>query len=83
VRRRKIAHRTGAVSAAATRVCGVGRANPASKSSYGAGRARIGESSARPGRNISVAELRSNGEFVLVDVDAAPSDPSAPSVIRD
>jgi hypothetical protein len=41
-----------------------------SKSSYGAAQARIGESLAPLGRNISVADFRWNGDFVLVDVDA-------------
>ncbi|MBI3693167.1 MAG: hypothetical protein HY239_21545 [Mycolicibacterium aromaticivorans] len=29
-------------------------------------------------RNVGVAEFRWNGEFVLVDIDAAPGDPTAP-----
>ncbi|MBB3604961.1 hypothetical protein FHT40_004645 [Mycolicibacterium sp. BK556] len=49
-----------------------------SKSSYGAAQARIGESLALLGWNISVADFRWAGEFVLVNIDAAPTDPAGP-----
>lgn len=45
---------------------------------YGAQAARIGESQAVLGWNLSVANLRFDGDYVLVDVDAAPADPAAP-----
>lgn len=45
---------------------------------YGAGTARLGESLAVLGWNTSVSNLRWQGDYVLVDVDAAPSDPAKP-----
>ncbi|CAN5738511.1 hypothetical protein BH09ACT7_BH09ACT7_27120 [soil metagenome] len=45
---------------------------------FAAATARIGESLALLGWNISVANLRFDADHVLLDVDAAPSDPSAP-----
>ncbi len=45
---------------------------------YGAQRARIGESLALLGWNMSVADLRWDGDYVLIDVDASPTDPKAP-----
>ncbi|MDT5089400.1 MAG: hypothetical protein QOG47_2107, partial [Mycobacterium sp.] len=45
---------------------------------YGAGTARIGESVAVLGWNMSVSNLRWQDDYVLVDVDAAPSDPAKP-----
>lgn len=45
---------------------------------FGAQSARIGESVAVLGWNISVSNLRWGQDFVLVDVDAAPADPKAP-----
>lgn|GEM_PF-5051679 len=45
---------------------------------YGAGVARIGESLVVLGRNTSVSNLRWQDDYVLVDVDAAPSDPAKP-----
>ena len=51
--------------------------NPAARQQvYGAGTARIGESSAVLGWNTSVSNLRWQDDYVLVDVDAAPSDPA-------
>jgi hypothetical protein len=44
---------------------------------YGADTARIGESMAVLGWNISVANLRFAADHVLIDVDAAPTDPAA------
>lgn len=45
---------------------------------YGAESATLGASQAVLGWNLSVANLRFEGDYVLVDVDAAPSDPAAP-----
>jgi hypothetical protein len=45
---------------------------------YGAGTARLGESLAVLGWNTSVSNLRWQGDYVLVDVDAAPTDPAKP-----
>lgn len=45
---------------------------------YGAQTAEIGESSATLGWNMSVTNLRFDGNYVLVDVDAAPSIPGGP-----
>lgn len=45
---------------------------------YGAPTARVGESQTVLGWNVLVANLRFAADYVLVDVDAAPSDPGAP-----
>ncbi len=45
---------------------------------YGAGTARIGESLAVLGWNTSVSNVRWQDDYVLVDVDAAPTDPAKP-----
>ncbi|MFC5336257.1 hypothetical protein [Mycobacterium branderi] len=45
---------------------------------YGAQSARLGESVAVLGWNVAVSNLRWNADYVLVDVDAAPTDPAAP-----
>ncbi len=45
---------------------------------YGAQSARLGESSAVLGWNFSVSNLRWTADYVLIDVDAAPTDPAAP-----
>ncbi|MCV7409840.1 hypothetical protein [Mycobacterium florentinum] len=45
---------------------------------YGAQGARLGESLALLGWNMSVSNLRWDGDYVLVDVDAAPTDPKKP-----
>jgi hypothetical protein len=42
---------------------------------YGAQGARLGESLALLVRNMSVSNLRWDGDYVLVDVDASPTDP--------
>jgi hypothetical protein len=47
---------------------------------YGAQGARIGESLALLGWNMSVSNLRWDGDYVLIDVDASPSDAHAPHV---
>ena len=47
-------------------------------SPYGAQGARLGESMALLGWNMSVSNLRWEGDFVLVDVDASPKDAHAP-----
>ncbi len=45
---------------------------------YGAQGARLGESLALLGWNVSVSNLRWDGDYVLVNVDASPTDPHAP-----
>ena len=45
---------------------------------YGAGTARLGESLAVLGWNASVSNLRWQDDNVLIDVDAAPTDPAKP-----
>jgi hypothetical protein len=45
---------------------------------YGAQAARIGESLGLLGWNMSVSNLRWDGDYVLIDVDASPTDPNAP-----
>jgi hypothetical protein len=45
---------------------------------YGAESAKIGESLATLGWNMSVSNLRFDGDYVRVDVDAAPSTPGGP-----
>jgi hypothetical protein len=45
---------------------------------YGAQGARLGESLALLGWNMAVSNLRWDGDYVLIDVDASPSDPKAP-----
>ena len=47
---------------------------------YGAQAAKIGATQAVLGWNLSVANLRFDGDYVLVDVDAAPTDPAASHV---
>jgi hypothetical protein len=50
---------------------------------YGAQAARIGESLGLLGWNMSVSNLRWDGDYVLIDVDASPSDPKAPHAKQD
>ena len=45
---------------------------------YGAQGARLGESLALLGWNMSVSNLRWDDDYVLIDVDASPTDPKAP-----
>ena len=45
---------------------------------YGAQGARLGESLALLGWNMAVSNLRWDGDYVLVDIDASPTDPLAP-----
>src|ERR1700749_1206216 len=45
---------------------------------YGAMTARLGESLAVLGWNTSMSNLRGQDNYVLVDVDAAPTDPAKP-----
>jgi hypothetical protein len=45
---------------------------------FGAQVARLGESLALLGWNVGVSNLRWDGDYVLVDVDASPTDPHAP-----
>lgn len=47
---------------------------------YGAQAARMGESLGVLGWNMSVSNLRWNGDYVLVDVDASRTDPHGPHV---
>jgi hypothetical protein len=47
-------------------------------SPYGAQGARLGESLALLGWNMSVTNLRWDGDYVLIDVDASAKDPHAP-----
>jgi hypothetical protein len=61
-------------------ICAGACSDPPSKSSYGAAQARIGESQALLGRDISVADFHWNGDFLLSDVDAAPA--AVPDVAR-
>lgn len=72
-RRRKIATLS-AATLVVVGLIGTGACSSApSKSSYGAAQAKIGESLTLLGWNVSVAGFRWNGDFVLVDIDAAPS----------
>ncbi len=45
---------------------------------YGAQSARLGESLGLLGWNLSVSNLRWDDDYVLIDVDASPTDPKAP-----
>jgi len=45
---------------------------------YGAAQAKVGETQAILGWNLSVANLRFDADHVLIDIDGAPADPSAP-----
>lgn len=45
---------------------------------FGAQVARLGESLALLGWNMGVSNLRWDGDYVLIDVDASPTDPHAP-----
>lgn len=45
---------------------------------YGAQGARLGDALGLLGWNISVSNLRWDDDYVLVDIDAAPTDPKAP-----
>lgn len=50
---------------------------------YGAQGARFGEAMALLGLNIVVSDLRWDGDYVLVDVDASPTDPKEPHAKAD
>jgi len=76
--RRRIGYRTAVLLVVVGLICVSACSNSPSKSSYGAAQARIGESLALLGWNLSVADFRWSGDFVLVDIDAAPADASAP-----
>ena len=52
-------------------------------STYSAESAKLGESLATLGWNMSVSNLRFDGDYVLVDVDAAPSTQGAPHAKAD
>lgn len=45
---------------------------------YGAQAARLGEARSVLGWNMAVSNLRWDADYVLIDVDAAPTDPGAP-----
>jgi len=45
---------------------------------YGAHHARVGESQAVLGWNVSVSNLRWSDDYVLFDIDASPTDPHQP-----
>lgn len=47
-------------------------------SPYGTEAARVGESLAVLGWNMSVSNMRFDGDYVMLDVDASPADPDAP-----
>ncbi len=63
-----------AIAACAVTACS-GSGHPAGP--YGARAARLGESLALLGWNMSVSNLRWEGDYVLIDVDASPTDPHA------
>jgi hypothetical protein len=63
--------------AALTLLCGCSKSS-AHQQVYGAGAARIGESLAVLGWNTSISNLRWQDDYVLVDVDAAPTDAAKP-----
>lgn len=48
------------------------------RQTYGAQAARVGESLAILGWNVSVTDLRFEADHVLIDIDAAPADAAAP-----
>jgi hypothetical protein len=50
---------------------------------YGAQGARLGESLALLGWNMAVSNLRWDGDYVLIDVDASPADPKAAHAKQD
>lgn len=66
-----------ALVALAAALAGCSGSNQPSRS-YGARGARLGESLALLGWNMSVSNLRWGGDYVLVDVDASVADPHTP-----
>ena len=71
--------RTFAVVAACVAACLVGCSSSTHPvRPFGAQGARLGESLALLGWNMGVSNLRWDGDYVLVDVDASPTDPHAP-----
>jgi len=63
----------------ATLVLACACSNPSARQQvYGAGTAHLGESLAVLGWNTSISNLRWQDDYVLVDVDAAPTDPAKP-----
>lgn len=58
-------------------LAGCSSTNPAARP-YGAQGARLGESLALLGWNMSVSNLRWDGDYVLVDVDASPATAAGP-----
>ena len=66
-----------AILAALSLMCGC--SNPSARQQvYGAGTTRLGESLAVLGWNTSISNLRWQDDYVLFDVDAAPTDPAKP-----
>lgn len=66
-----------AMLAALTLICACSNSSARQKV-YGAGSAGLGESLAVLGWNTSITNLRWQDDYVLVDVDAAPTDPAKP-----
>jgi hypothetical protein len=66
-----------AILTAAAAMLGGGCSETSVQSTLGAMQARVGESQTLLGCNVSVADLRWSGDYILVDVDAAPTDPAA------
>ncbi|WP_343575701.1 hypothetical protein [Mycobacterium sp.] len=66
-----------AIIAALTLLCACSNSS-APQQVYGSGTARIGESLAVLGWNTSISNLRWQDDYVLVDVDAAPTDAAKP-----
>jgi hypothetical protein len=54
-------------------ICACACSHSSSKSSYGTAQAGLGGPLMLLGRNISVADRRSNGDFVFVNSEAAPT----------
>ncbi|MCV7378459.1 hypothetical protein BST11_11125 [Mycobacterium alsense] len=72
------AARTVSAAAACVAICLAGcTGSHRPPSPYGAQGARLGESLSLLGWNVSVSNLRWSGDYVLVDVDASPTDPRA------
>lgn len=72
-----------AVLALVTVAVGACSGDDAATDVYGAPTATIGESQQLNGWNVSVANLRFDGDYVLVDVDASPTQPNGQHVKAD
>jgi hypothetical protein len=73
----------GALLALVTVVATACSDDPATTDVFGAPTATVGESQQLNGWNVAVANLRFDGDYVLIDVDAAPTDPNGPHVKAD